>query len=118
LLPIPPPPLASLADLLLPVRFVTRHLIGTGIAYGSVASFAGEATLSRKPYTSIHFAVKSCLMRCKMTDSQLICLSDFAEELELAGWDRESIETVERDVLVGLYGTSVPRDPPQGAESA
>jgi len=57
-----------------------------------------------KPYVSVHFAVQSCLARCQLAEAKLTSLSDFAEELEQAGWDQHSIEQVERGVLIGLYG--------------
>jgi hypothetical protein len=60
--------------------------------------------VDHKPAISIRFAVASCLVRCQLTDAQLTCLQDFAEELETAGWDGPSIKQVKRCVLISLYG--------------
>lgn len=57
-----------------------------------------------KPAASIRFAIRNCLARCRMTDAQLTCLSDFTQELWQAGWDGESIRAVQRGVLSRLYG--------------
>ena len=60
--------------------------------------------MANKPETSIHFAVQTCLSRCRLSDAPLTSLWEFADEMEKAGWDRQSIEEVERQVLIGLYG--------------
>jgi hypothetical protein len=64
-----------------------------------------------KPTASIRFAIRNCLARCRMTDAQLTCLSDFTQELWQAGWDRDSIRAVELGVMSALYGEqSVPSE--------
>lgn len=76
--------------------------------------------MDRKPAISIRFAVASCLVRCQLTEAQLTCLQDFAEELESAGWDGPSIKQVKRCVLISLYGdrAAASLEPEHDAESA
>lgn len=63
----------------------------------------------QKPESSIHFAVRSCLARCRLSDAPLTSLREFANDLEATGWDRESIAAVEREVLRCLRPDTIGR---------
>ena len=58
--------------------------------------------MGRKLESSIHMAVKSCLARCRLSQTPLASLAEFAEKLSELGWDWESIHEVEKGVLFAL----------------
>jgi hypothetical protein len=60
--------------------------------------------MSRKLESSIHMAVKSCLARCRLSQTPLAALAEFAEKLRDLGWDWESVHQVEKGVLFSLMG--------------
>ena len=55
--------------------------------------------MARKSDLSIHFAVKACVTRCRLSDFPLTTLAEFSNEIRCAGWDTESVATIEREVL-------------------
>jgi hypothetical protein len=55
--------------------------------------------VSKKPETSIHFAVTTCLARCRLSDAPLTTLADFSNELRDSGWDAQSVTMIEQQVL-------------------
>ena len=60
--------------------------------------------MQRKLESSIHMAVKSCLARCRLSQTPLTALTEFAEKLSDLGWDYESVHEVEKGVLFALMG--------------
>ena len=72
--------------------------------------------MRRKLESSIHMAVKSCLTRCRLSQTPLASLAEFAEKLSELGWDWESIHEVEKGVLLSLVGQGAA--PQRESESA
>ena len=57
--------------------------------------------------SSIHMATKSCIARCRSSETPLASLAEFADRLQELGWDRESVHEVEKGVLFALMGQEV-----------
>jgi len=57
------------------------------------------AMLPDKSSLSIHAAVMSCVARCSDSDSPLVSLSDFLEQLRGLGWSDHDVNAVETTVL-------------------
>ena len=62
--------------------------------------------MPQKPKSSIRMAVRSCTARCSLSATPLASLAEFIEHLAAMGWDRESIQEVERGVLSELKDNS------------
>jgi hypothetical protein len=57
-----------------------------------------------KAESTIRFAARGCLVRCRQSEAPLTSLSEFADELRKTGWDEHSVRAVEWRVLTDLMG--------------
>jgi hypothetical protein len=76
---------------------------------------SGAEAVAKKSISVIRIAVKSFLVRCRNSASPLTDLGDFADQLEAADWDSDSVRAFEQGVLVSLEaGDSEPGGKPKG----
>jgi hypothetical protein len=55
--------------------------------------------MARKNWSEIREAADACLILCLNSDAPQTKLSNYIETLKANGWDEESIETMESEVL-------------------
>lgn len=54
---------------------------------------------ARKSYLSINAAVMNCISRCAESNTPVLILNDFQEQLRLLGWPEKDVEAVAHAVL-------------------